>query len=57
MGGAVEKYDINHYLDTRHDWGQGGLITHDLTHAYHVRFVIPSTSSSKKTHTTFYSIS
>lgn len=33
--GCVEFYDADAYLKSRDNWGPGGLIVHELSHAYH----------------------
>jgi len=33
--GGVEFYDANHYLSDCDHWGPGGLILHELSHAWH----------------------
>jgi hypothetical protein len=33
--GCVEVYDVKHYLNDRQLWGPGGVLLHELSHAYH----------------------
>ena len=33
--GCIEINNADDYLRTRHNWGKGGLLLHELSHAYH----------------------
>lgn len=33
--GGVEIYSAQHYLEDRDLWGRGGVIVHELSHAFH----------------------
>ena len=35
--GCIEMYQAKHYLDGRDLWGPGGLLVHELSHAYHCK--------------------
>jgi len=37
--GGVEFYSMKDYFEDRHLWGPGGVILHELCHAYHAKFV------------------
>lgn len=37
--GCIEIYNITDYLDARADWGTGGGLLHEFTHAYHDKLV------------------
>ena len=36
--GGIEIYCAQEYLDSRSQWGVGGLLLHELSHAYHNKF-------------------
>ena len=33
--GGIEMYSAQNFLSSRKLWGLGGLVLHELTHAYH----------------------
>lgn len=37
--GCIEIYDIDNYMEDRELWGRGGLLIHELAHAYHKKCV------------------
>ena len=36
--GGIEVYCAQEYLDSRTQWGVGGLLLHELSHAFHNKF-------------------
>jgi hypothetical protein len=38
-GKCVELYDIVEYCETSEHWGPGGVLIHELSHAYHNKFL------------------
>lgn len=37
--GCIEVYSAAHYLDSRQHWGPGGMLLHELCHAFHDKCV------------------
>ena len=35
--GGIEIYSAQNYLKTRNNWGVGGLLLHEYSHAYHYK--------------------
>ena len=35
--GGIEIYSAQNYLKTRNNWGIGGLLLHEYSHAYHYK--------------------
>ena len=36
--GGIELYTAKDYVEGRQEWGDGGLLLHELSHAYHNKF-------------------
>lgn len=44
--GCIEMYEVDDYIKSRGLWGRGGLLLHELCHAYHCK-VVPDGYESK----------
>lgn len=38
--GSIEIYDINSYMQDCDYWGRGGVLMHELSHAYHNKHIV-----------------